>query len=768
MKLRKVIVRTTLALVLLIVLAIVAAYVVLRQSLPQLAGEAALAKLSAPVTVTRDTLGTATIQAANDRDAMRALGFVHAQERFFEMDLTRRAAAGELAALFGKAALPVDKQKRVHRFRSRMAAVWAGVDPAERDVLTAYAEGVNAGLASLGATPWQYTMLRATPDAWREEDSLLVMCEMYYTLQSLSFERALASARLREKVGDELFQWLKPIGGEWDAAMDGSVMPSISLPSAEKIDMRTAQETPTPPATFASTYAPDIGSNAWAIGGALTQHGGGMLANDMHLNFSAPNIWFRAQFQIGDWRAAGVTLPGVPAMVVGSNGHVAWGFTNSYGRWFDWQVLPADTPFNIVRETIHVKGAAPETLEIKETTSATVIETKGKRHFALTWLAHRTEAVNPALIRMLRAINVGEALSIAQRAGVPHQNILVVDRDGNLAWTIAGRMPRRAVIEPRPIRPGFVSSDQISTDWLPSTEYPVIKNPPSSRLWSANNRQLDGAEGAKIDEGGFDLGARSQQIRERLFAPHEKFVEADLAAIHIDTEARFMKRWAAKLREANKQDADVARLISNWNGRADADQVGYRLAREFRLRVLDELWKSWVTHASKSPPDGPWDNRFEYPAWQAMESKALHLLPKPFASWDAFLTAQANAVVVKLKAQHGTLDQATWGAYNLASVRHPLSRAVPALGWLLNMPATPMSGDAHMPKVEHRNFGASERMVVAPGREETATLTMPGGQSGHPLSPFYGAGHRAWAEGKTAPLLAGPTLHTLQLTSSPK
>jgi penicillin G amidase len=761
MKLRKVIVRTTLAILLLAASAAIAAYLVLRQSLPQLAGTAALAKLAAPVSVARDALGTATIQADNDRDAMRALGFVHAQERFFEMDLTRRAAAGELAALFGKAALPIDRQKRVHRFRSRMTAVWAQVDAAERDILTAYAEGVNAGLASLGATPWQYTLLRATPEAWREEDSLLVMCEMFYTLQSLGFERALANARLREKTGDALFQWLKPLGGEWDAAMDGSVMPPMPLPGADTIDMRKAAEVP---ATVAS-YAPaaELGSNAWAVSGALTTHGGGMLANDMHLNLSAPNIWFRAQFQIGAWRAAGVTLPGVPAMVVGSNGHVAWGFTNSYGRWFDWQVLPRDTPVKIVRETINVHRGAPEILEVKETPSATVIETKGERYFALTWLAHRAEAVNPALMRMLRAKDVDDALSIAQRAGIPHQNILAVDRDGNLAWTIAGRMPRRAVIETMPIRPGFVSGDQIATDWLPPAEYPVIKNPPSSRLWTANNRQLGGAEGAKIDEGGFDLGARSQQIRERLFAPREKFVEADLAAIHTDTEARFIKRWATKLKEVSKENADVVRAIDGWNGRADADQVGYRLAREFRLRVLDELWKAWVTHASGSLPDGPWDNRFEYPAWQAMESNAPHLLPKLFTSWEAFLAAQAAAVVTKLTAQHGTLDQATWGAYNVATVRHPLSRAVPQLGWLLNMPATPMSGDAHMPKVEHRNFGASERMVVAPGHEETATLTMPGGQSGHPLSPFYGAGHRAWAEGKTAPLLAGTAIYTLTL-----
>jgi penicillin G amidase len=761
MKLRKIAVRTTLAILLLAASAAIAAYLVLRQSLPQLAGSAALDKLAAPVTVARDALGTATINAANDRDAMRALGFVHAQERFFEMDLTRRAAAGELAALFGKAALPIDKQKRVHRFRTRMAAVWAAAGASEREILVAYAEGVNAGLASLNATPWQYTLLRIAPEAWREVDSLLVMCEMYYTLQSLGFERALANARLREKVGDELFQWLKPIGGEWDAAMDGSVTPPVPLPTAEKIDMRTAKQARVDTASYAP--AADVGSNAWAVAGALTSHSGGMLANDMHLNLSAPNIWFRAQFQIAELRVAGVTLPGVPAMVVGSNGRVAWGFTNSYGRWFDWQVLPKETSFTIVRETIQINRAAPEVFEIRETPSATVMETKGDKHFALTWLAHRPEALNANLIRMMRAKDVDDALSIAQSAGLPHQNILIVDRSGNLAWTIAGRMPRRAVTETRPIRPGFVASDQIAADWLTPAEYPLIKNPPSSRLWTANNRQLGGAEGAKIDEGGFDLGARSRQIRERLFAPREKFVEADLSAIHTDTEARFIKRWAAKLKEVSKQNADVMRAIDGWNGRADADQVGYRLAREYRLRVLDELWKAWVTHTSGSLPDGPWDNRFEYPAWQAMESNAPHLLPKPFASWDAFLAAQAAAVVTKLTAQHGSLDQATWGAYNVATVRHPLSRAVPQLGWLLNMPATPMSGDAHMPKVEHRNFGASQRMVVAPGHEETATLTMPGGQSGHPLSPFYGAGHGAWAEGKTTPLLAGAAIHTLTL-----
>lgn len=835
-RLLKISARILVALVAITLILLLALYFTLRASLPALDGELTLSKLANAVTVTRDVNGTVAIAARDTVDAMRALGFVHAQERFFEMDLTRRAAAGELSALLGSATIEYDKKKRQHRFRARMNEVWPTLPVDQKKIMTAYAEGVNSGVAGLKATPWQYTLLRAATQPWTEIDSMLVMCEMFYMLQSKSFDGAFENARLREKMSEPVFAWLKPLGGTWDAALDGSIIAPVAMPTSEQLNVRASKvvsvasaalETTSeasskisgafewsPLATSASSDNENqVGSNAWAVDGTLTKTGAGMLANDMHLGFSVPNIWFRAEFVVGEVsnktsakKIAGVTLPGVPALVAGSNGNIAWGFTNSYGKWFDWVPITAAEPITIQRESINVKSGEPIEIDIRETQFGPILETvventglkttgsetTADRKYALHWIAHRPGAINPNIIQLMFAKTVGEALLIAQQSGVPHQNFLVVDSAGNLGWTIAGRMPRRYVVNnaensglnivENSQRAGWAMPADISNELLPVAEYPVIKNPPAGRLWTANNRQLGGelgigvgaAGGTKIGEGGFDLGARGQQIRDRLFLlrqkPNDKPIdEAVLYAIQLDTEARFMKRWAQRMQNVAAQIPDqpnaveTSQLLSAWNGKADADQAGYLLAKTFRQKVLDQLWKSWVSAATGTEPKGTWDGRFEYAAVAAIEAKAPHLLPLPFKTWDAFLAAQFTAAAEDLIKANGSLAASVWGKSNVATVRHPLSRAVPALGYFLDMPRVPVSGDSNLPKVVAGNFGASQRTVVSPGHEETAILTMPGGQSGHPLSPFYGAGHGDWLAGVPTPLLANVTTHTLRL-----
>ncbi len=777
--------RVFLILIAIIALLLAIAYFTLRASLPVLDGEIAINKLGDAVTVTRDTNGTVAISARDTADAMHALGFIHAQERFFEMDLTRRSAAGELSALLGKATIEYDKKKRQHRFRARMIEAWSNLTAEQRAIFSAYAEGVNSGVAGLTATPWQYTLLRANPEPWAEIDSMLVMCEMFYMLQAKSFEGAFENALLREKMSEPIFAWLKPLGGTWDAALDGSVIAPMMLPTAEQLNVRStkarsqisrnASDVEFSPLAAATSPENNVGSNAWAVDGSLTKTGAGMLANDMHLGFSVPNIWFRAEFMIGadskpgGKKIVGVTLPGVPALVAGSNGYIAWGFTNSYGKWFDWVPVSKDEAITTRREIIAVKSSEPIPLDIRETRFGPILETVGEQIYALNWTAHQPSAINPNIMQMMFAKTVDDAISIAQQAGVPHQNLLVVDNAGNLAWTIAGRMPKR--ISASPQRAGWAKPEDISNEWLATSDYPVIKNPKGARLWTANNRQLGAEGGAKIGEGGFDLGARGQQIRDRLFAPRDKPIdEAALYAIQLDTEARFIKRWAARLQDVAAQNqpqanaAETLRLLKAWNGKADADQPGYLIAKIFRKHVLDALWTSWVSAATKSDTHTMWDGRFDYAATQALDAKAPHLLPPPYETWDAFLAAQLNSATDELVKTHGSLASATWGKSNIATIRHPLSRAVPALGYFLDMPRVPLSGDSNLPKVAAGNFGASQRIVVSPGHEDTAIFTMPGGQSGHPLSPFYGAGNRDWVDGVATPLLAGAPAHKVVLT----
>ncbi len=770
----------------LVVVTISAAYFAMRASLPKLDGDIPVVGFKSAVNVTRDNQGTVNITAADALDAMRALGFVHAQERFFEMDLARRSAAGELSVLLGEATIKIDKEKRAHRLRARMTAQWKKLSVQDQKWVSVYTEGVNAGLTALGIRPWQYFVLRTTPEPWREVDSLLVISEMYYMLQSRGIEDRFNEALLRRQIGDVLFDWLKPVGGAVDAALDGSVNASASLPAAAVLNVRkddaTTQNAATAPDRLTTDAA--VGSNNWAVGGALSSHGGAIVANDMHLGLGVPNIWFRAQLSIVEGttkrRIVGATLPGVPSMVVGSNGDIAWGFTNSYGQWFDWVEIAPGTELaasvRTVREIINVKGASPIDLDVRETTFGPVLRTLGKTDYALSWTLYRDGSVNAEATAMMFANTIDEAISIMQRSGSPHQNVLIADKIGNVAWTIMGRIPAYpSALQKK--RGTFTAPDQLPIAWLAPEKYPLIKNPADARLWTANNRQLGGDGGNVIGDGGFDLGARAGQIRDRL-REQKNFDEQKLYAIQLDHESRFLKRWSAlalatATAKPNDKISAIAKELNAWNGRADIDQTGHRIVRAFRQQVIDQLWKSWLTAAQRAKPieahagkqDLP-DGRFEYAAWTALEVRAAHLLPQPFGSWHDFLAAQLVNVYDDLTRQNVALNEATWGQRNTTNIRHPFTRAMPFLSSWLNMPNTPLAGDNHMPMVSAPTFGASERMVVSPGHEEQGIFVMPGGQSGHPLSPFYGAGHSDWLTGKPGSLLASEAKHTLRFVPS--
>ncbi|MEQ1516919.1 MAG: penicillin acylase family protein [Usitatibacteraceae bacterium] len=766
------------------------AYFAMRGSLPQLDGDIKATGFNAPVSAARDSQGTVSITASNTLDAMRAIGYIHAQERFFEMDLARRSAAGELSALLGEATVKMDKDKRQHRLRARMAAQWATLSPQDGEWISVYTQGVNAGLNALGARPWQYLVLQTTPEPWREIDSLLVVSEMYYMLQSRGIEERFSEARLRQQVGDALFDWFKPLGGAWDAPLDGSTIAPAPMPTAALLNVRGAVPTvqnarvaPFAPLEFAEDAA--VGSNNWAVGGALSPHGGAILADDMHLGLGVPNIWFRAQFNITEGgstrRIVGVTLPGLPSIAVGSNGDIAWGYTNGYGQWFDWVAVEPGSALaatvKTTRESIAVKGAPAVDVDVRETAFGPILRNDGKTDYALSWTLYRDGAVNARATSMMFAKTVDEAVTIANTSGIPHQNVLIADKAGNVVWTIMGRMPDYPA-GPLKRRGTFTALEGLPTTWLAPEKYPFVKNPPDARLWTANSRQLGGdraeAGGNLIGDGGFDLGARTGQIRDRL-REQKSFDEKKLYAIQLDNESRFLKRWsvmataAAKAKPSDKTTA-IAREIAAWNGRAEKEQTGHRIVRAFRQQVIEQLWKSWLNAAqsARAPTgvmkqDGP-EGRFEYAAWAAIEARPEHLLPQPFATWDDFLAAQLTTVYDDLIKQNGSLTEATWGKRNATNLRHPFTRSMPFLSAWLNMPQTPLGGDNHMPMVSAPTFGASQRLVVSPGHEEQGIFVMPGGQSGHPLSPFYGAGHQDWVAGVPGSLLAGEPKHTLRLT----
>jgi penicillin amidase len=770
-----------------------AAWLALRASLPVIAGERRLPGLAAPVIVERDALGVPTVRGASRADVARATGFLHAQERFFQMDLLRRGAAGELAELLGGAALEWDRALRVHRFRAVARAALARLAGPDRALLAAYAEGVNAGVTALGARPFEYLLLRAAPAPWREEDALLAVLAMFVELQDHENRRESDLGVLHETLPGAVGAFLAPIGTSWDTPLLGGPTPAPALPGPEALDLRRAGAAPGAVAGAPHEGGePDAaGSNNWALAGSRTAHGGAIVADDMHLGLAVPNTWYRATLVFpsarggGEVRIAGVILPGTPAMAVGSNGRVAWGFTNSYGDFADLVVLEqpggdeevyltAEGPRRLehARETVRARDGADDVVDVGSTIWGPVVDRDhhGRRR-ALRWTAHDPEAIGLDLVRLEEAATLEEALDAAAALGIPAQNFVCADVSGRIGWTVAGRIPRRAGFDGRlPVswRDGSRRWDGL----LAPGQAPRITDPPSGALWTANARTLDGAGLAVLGDGGYALGARARQIRDGL-AALARANEADMLALQLDDRALFLGRWQRLLLGALDEPALAGRprraearaLVAAWGERAAVDSAGYRIVRAFRLQVTDTLLADLTAACRKA------DERFstrslgqaEDAVWRLVTERPAHLLDPRHGSWNGLLLAALDAALAEIAKGDGSLSARTWGERNTARIRHPLSGAVPGLAALLDMPADQLPGDAHMPRFQSPSSGASQRMAVSPGREEHGYFHMPGGQSGHPLSPFFRAGHAAWVRGEPTPFLPDSPQHTLRL-----
>jgi penicillin amidase len=790
----------------------------MRSNLPRLDGVAALPGLSAPVTVNRDAAGVPTIHGATRTDVARALGYLHAQDRFFQMDLQRRRAAGELSEIFGKSTVPLDRAVRIHGLRALARKALALLPPEQAALVEAYTAGVNAGLAATRARPFEYYVLRVRPQPWLAEDTLLVGYAMVLDLQDPQgrYERTLAA--IQSSYGTTLLNFLAPAGTEFDAALDGSTVPRPPVPGPEIIDLRKQKLAESAGAQSGSQLALQAplswefapGSNAFALAGSRTANGSAMLANDMHLRLGVPNTWYRASLVWGDdspnpeprtpnsepktqvsrplalHRVTGVTIPGIPLIIAGSNGRIAWGFTNSYTDTTDIVTVERSSidPFLYKngdavpemerrKETILVKGSDPVEETVLWTIWGPVIGVGDQnRPLALRWVFHDPAAASLGLVALETAPDAATALALAPTLGVPAQNLVVADHAGAIGWTITGRLPRRVGFDGR-LPAVWAYGDRRWNGYLPPEEYPRILSPAAGQLWSANNRPVGGAAYAKLGDGGYDAPDRARQIRDDLSAITTPATPGDLLAVQLDDRAVLLERWQQLLLATlspetltvNKRRAELRRLVARWNGHASIDSVAYHLVRRWRGFVADRALGP--VFAPCTDEDAAFDFHrlnYEAPLWQLVQERSANFLTPDYLAWDDLLLAAADDVLHWADQQDHSLARLTWGTRNTARIQHPLSRLLPSLlAGLLDMPAEPLPGDRDMPRVQGPAYGASERFVVSPGHEDEGIFHMPGGQSGNPLSPFYRAGHEAWAQGVPTPFLPGPTVHTLRL-----
>jgi penicillin amidase len=627
------------------------AYTHLRSSLPLLEGTVTASHLSAPVAVTRDAHGVPTLTGRTRADLAWVLGYLHAQERFFQMDGQRRLAAGELAELAGTAALTQDRQHRLHRFRSRARSVLAAMTAEERFVLDAYAGGVNRGLSDLEAPPFEYMFLRSTPAPWTAEDTVLTVYTMYLDLQEDDGLTERRRAQAEEALGSPLAAFLFPEGTSWDAPLDGSNQPTPAMPDGHASKRAHISV----PAGDTDAETASLGSNNWAVGGALSSSGAAIVANDMHLGLRVPNIWYRARLvlnaeDIGSrLSTSGVTLPGAPNIVAGSNGKIAWGFTNSYVDTSDVVILdPAEEdpslyrtpagprPISRVEGRICAKGAACEFLAIEESLWGPVIGVDRQgRKLAYRWIAHDPIAVNlHGMLELERAGTARDALGIAHRLGIPHQNLVVGDVQGNIGWTVTTTLPQRFGFDGR-LPASWADGSKGWNGYLAPQDVPAVYNPENQRIWTANSRVIGAEALEKLGFGAYAHGSRARQIRDQLLAK-ERFNERDLLAIQLDDRGVLLERWQSLLLQhlragaGRPQYASLISEVENWGGRAAPASVGYRLVRTFRAELIGAVYDAFtapIRAGEPAPANGQrvrpvTSKQADEPVWRLLDGAA--------------------------------------------------------------------------------------------------------------------------------------------------
>jgi penicillin G amidase len=777
----------------------------LSASLPTLDGKFEVAGLERPVEVERDSLGIPTIRGQNRKDIAYATGFVHAQDRFFQMDILRRRASGDLSELFGPAALPADREARVHRFLARSESEFSALGKDERDLLQAYADGANSGLRQLKAKPFEYYFLGAEPRRWAPQDCILVIYAMALDLQEEPGHLQLALDALKRALPQKVFEFFAPRFSSWDTPLDGSECNSPPpVPNEDDFNVRTAKNgllegrgqdfgIPRPDLLQGDLFEPGsaIGSNCWVVAAPKTRSGLPILANDPHLTLRVPNIWYRIAYS---WSLSasepanyvcGVSIPGTPPIVIGSNGHVVWGLTFSYIDADDVVLVETKNddpslyrtpqgwrPFENCSESIRIRGRDPEIFKFQTTVWGPIIgRTPDGTLQALHQIIDQNGTINLNRMHLETSRSAKEALEIAKISGIPNLNFLVADNFGKIGWTVMGPIPRRLGFDGR--LPVSWSDGSCRWDgWYAPDEYPECCGADVDSIWNANNRMVGGTELAKLGDGGYDKGARARQIRDDL-RELRSATPKDMLNIQLDDRAVFLERWHTQLLStlskpgalSNPERIEFQRRLTDWSGRADVKSIAYRLVREYREEVARRVFEPISAAVGNIYPGFSYDFlKFEDPLWSIIESQPLNLLDRKYENWNALFLSAVDSVIQKIKAQQDGYTRYTVGEKNATRIQHPLGAAIPALRPWLNMPVDQLPGDRFdMPRIQGPTFGSSFRMAVSPGMEREGYLIMPCGESGNPLSPHYRDCHQAWVRNTRTPFLPGIAIHKILL-----
>jgi penicillin amidase len=747
--------RGLLALLLLVVVAAIGGYFWLRTSLPQVDGSIAVAGLSAPVEIARDDRGVPTINAKSLDDAYFAIGFAHAQDRLFQMELMRRVGAGRLAETIGEAGLSTDKLMRTLGLYRMAEAEAAAASPGLKAALDAYAAGVNAFLKQRqGALPLEFQLLRITPEPWKPADSLVWGRIMALQL-SANWREERLNLNLKQTLPPDLFQLLLP---------EAKSLAGLPAPWFGRLG---------------------VASNNWVVGPQKSESGAPLLANDPHLSLSAPAVWYLLHVVTPDRQWVGATSPGMPLVVIGASDRVAWGLTTTSGDTQDlfeerpvagnaglYQTPQGTAPFETRRETIKVKGGADVVIDVRSTRHGPVVSDLDPERkpegpvFALAATLLLPDDRTPdALYAMNMARSAAEFLTALQDFHAPQQNVIFADREGRIGFVAAGRVPLRRQVYAAGLlpAPGW-SGDYDWTGTLPFDQLPQTSDPAAGWLATANNKIVTDdyphfIAGRWADDG------RYRRIAELLQA-RPKFGVGDMEKIQLDTLSAplrdLVQTWLPLVKDG---DPVITGMLQDWDGHVALDRAEPSIAALWVSLTAERLLRKKLGAA--------------YDDWWFWNHDVLQEItrdPKGCApeSCSDLLGETLKDATDRLR-RHFKTDAADWkwGALHQMHFRHPVLGRVPLLGDWLD-PALATDGDMYtlnraVPAGDTETLQMSDvhgptlRIVVDLADPMKAVATLAGGQSGNPLSEHYADGLLDWRDGHYRSIVQ-PSVHILTLT----
>ncbi len=736
------------------------------RALPQLDGSLDLTVLEAPVNVSRDAKGLVTITAESENDAYRALGFIHAQDRFWQMEMTRRIGAGRLSEYLGELSLNIDRYTRTLGFHRLAAAQIASLDQPVRDALEAYAEGVNGWLNhSDTILPPELQVLMASPEPWSVTDSLVWTKLMSFQL-SMNMRNEQFRSMLDARLPAELVQDILPGADPGEAT---------TLPANAQALIDSMPALP-------DVLQSDTASNAWILDGSQTETGRPILANDPHLGFTAPNLWYFARIVTPGLTVTGVTAPGVPFHVLGHNGTVAWGMTTTYadnqdlfietmsrdGLQYESPAGPQDV--SIRNEDIQVRFGDPVRLTIRATRHGPVVSDLWAADRLVQGPDGRPVTMSLAFPGFMEADTTPNALYYLNRARdkesfldalrhhvAPIQNIHYADTSGTIGLVAPGRIPIRKTGDG--LRPVDGASGNFDwTGFVPFEEMPQWFNPPGGVIRNANNRLVPDTFPQLISSE-WPPAFRADRLDELLAARGPRHSVTDSVSWQMDNvshAARALLPYLLQTPIETDFTDEAIELLGKWDGTMRADRPEPLIYATWIAQLTGAISQDEMQDAATS-------------TWEERE-KFLHRVLSERQVWcdngntdlvetcAEILNVTLSDTLDALAETYGSrLQDWRWDEAHIAVFEHRLFERIPGLGALASQRIGTPGGDHTLNRgqaqpeqgpVFRHGHGAGYRAVYDLADLDRSMFSIAVGQSGNLFSPYYSNLLEDWRDGR--------------------